>query len=98
MNSTGSATTGTDPIPANTMVVRVSGSNSGVNDVVNSQTLSVTNGASVDFARLGWVAGTASGSVEFDAYESTRSAGNPIGRLCRGNMNSDSTRNLLDIV
>ncbi|MDW8479278.1 MAG: hypothetical protein RML12_04820 [Xanthomonadales bacterium] len=101
MNATGTATTGTDPIPANTMVVRVSGANTGVTDTITSQSLSVTSGAAIDFARLGWVSGSAtagSDGLQFDAYESTRSAGNPIGRLCRGNMNADTTRNILDLV
>lgn len=96
MNSTNTDTTGADPIPANTMLVRVSGANTGVSDVVNSQSLTVTNGATIDFARLGWVSGTATGNLDFDAYESTRSAGNPIGRLCRGDANGSNTITVAD--
>jgi hypothetical protein len=93
MNSTATATTGTDPIPANTMRVRVGG---GGSDTVNTQTLSVTNGAAIDFARLGFVSGSGSPNVGFDAYESTRSAGNPIGRLCRGDANGSNTITVAD--
>lgn len=94
MNSTATATTGDDPIAANTVIARVAGNGS---DTVAQQTSAVTTGSLVDFARLGCIS-NCTGNVEFEEYESTRSAGTAIGRLCRGDMNADNTRNVLDAI
>jgi hypothetical protein len=88
MNSTASATTGDDPIPANTLIARVGG---GGSDAVAQNSTSVTAGAAIDFARLGKVSGAGAGSITVEEYESTRSAGTAIGRLCRGDANGSGT-------
>jgi hypothetical protein len=90
MNATGSATTGDDPIPANTLIARVGG---GGSDTVAQNTTSVTSGAAIDFARLGKVSGAGAGSITVEEYESTRSAGTAIGRLCRGDANGNGVIN-----
>jgi hypothetical protein len=95
LNSTATATTGDDPIPANTLVARVGG---GGSDTVNPNSASITSGAAIDFARLGCVSGCGASNVDFEEYESTRSAGTAIGRLCRGDTNADNTRNILDAI
>ena len=87
MNSTATPTTGDDPIAANTVIARVGG---GGSDTVAQQSSAVNNGAVIDFARLGCVSGC-TGNVDFEEYESTRSAGTAIGRLCRGDANGSGT-------
>ncbi|HRQ64756.1 MAG TPA: hypothetical protein PKZ76_07835 [Xanthomonadaceae bacterium] len=90
LNSTASATTGDDPIPANTLIARVGG---GGSDTVNSNSTGITSGAAIDFARLGCVSGCGATNVDFEEYESTRSAGTAIGRLCRGDANGNGAIN-----
>jgi hypothetical protein len=85
MNATATATTGDDPIAENTVIARVGG---GGSDTVNSNTSTITTGSQIDFARLGCVSGCV-GNVDFEEYESTRSAGTAIGRLLRGDANGD---------
>lgn len=63
------------------------------------QTTTVTGvGAtdSVDYVQLGWISGTATGSIGFDAYESRRAT--TIGFLCFGDVNGDVTLNVGDRV
>jgi len=56
---------------------------------------SSTSGATgPDFVQLGWVAGTAAGQVNADAFESRRSTAIP--RLCRGDGNNSNTISVAD--
>lgn len=94
MNATATATTGADPIPANTVRARVAGNGS---DTVTALTSAVTTASAITSAKLGCISGC-TGNVDFDAYESTRSGETAIGRLCRGDANSDNTRSTADII
>ena len=53
----------------------------------------------VNSAALGAIAGgTATDTMKFDEFESTRSTTTPIGRLCRGDATADSAINVFDTV
>ncbi len=56
---------------------------------------SSTSGATgPDYAQLGWVAGTAAGQINVDAFESRRSTAIP--RLCRGDANNSNSISVAD--
>lgn len=75
-------------------VVRVQGAGQPASTPV---TLALANTAArIDRVELGWIAGTGTGSVVVDAFESQRFAA--VGRLCRGDANGDQQRDPADVV
>lgn len=83
---------------AMTVTVQGNGSNTPANATLNAAAGAADN---IDSAELGWISGGtgASGDVFTDAYEARRT--NPIGRLCRGNANTNggsaNQRDIFDI-
>jgi len=59
--------------------------------------LSAGNTGTIGSAVLGFASGTGP-ALRFDAFESTRSADTPIGRLCRGDASGDSSLSIADRV
>lgn len=55
---------------------------------------STSGSTGVDYAQLGWVAGTASGQINVDAFESRRSTA--IQRLCRADANNSNSISVAD--
>lgn len=98
-NSTGSALgTGSTQVPANSLRLQVGNEALSPAVACNQVNSGVANTANntIDYVQLGNLTGGSSGAITVDAYESRRTT--PIGRLCRGDANNDSTRNILDIV
>lgn len=70
----------------------------GTSEVGNVNVTSAVGSATVGSARMGAISGsTGTAKLGFDAFESTRSETTAIGRLCRGDVNGDNKRNILDI-
>jgi hypothetical protein len=75
-------------------VVRVQGAGQPASTPI---TLALGNAAArIDRVELGWIAGTGTGSIVVDAFESQRFA--TVGRLCRGDANGDQQRGPADVV